>query len=66
MASISGAIHNQWANPIRAHCIDTHLAGDEGFGVKLEGFTGWRSMPLAEYNLCILSDEMDDGNRFAC
>lgn len=27
VASIYGAIHIQWANAIRAHCIDTHRAG---------------------------------------
>lgn len=27
VVSISGAVDIQWVNPIRAHCIDTHLAG---------------------------------------
>lgn len=26
VATISGAIYIQWANPIRPHCINTHLA----------------------------------------
>lgn len=53
--------YSVWTSATRIHWINTHLAG-----AVMKGLVSNCKLLLGECNLCIHSNKMDNGNKFAC